>query len=92
MAREDGKYQYCVVWDDEEGTEGLEPDYSFDSVWDTDDLEQLAEEAAEDYHSNHDGWEASWPVKFAIFKGGNLLGKCEVELEFSPSFSAGVIV
>jgi hypothetical protein len=92
MARIAGEYQYCIVYDDKVGTEELEPDYSFDSIWDEDDVERLAEDAAEDYHSHHDGWEAFWPVKFAIFKDGTVLGKFEVELEHSPSFSAGVIV
>lgn len=92
MASKDEKHQYCIVYDDEVGTEELEPDYSFNSNWDADDLEWLAEDAAKDYHSNHDGWEASWPIKLALFKDDICLGKFEVELEFEPSFSAGAIV
>lgn len=87
-----GKYKYCIVYDDEAGVEELEPNYSFSSKWDADDLKWLAEDAAQNYHSNHDGWEADWPVKLAIFDGDICLGKFEVELEFDPSFSAGLIV
>lgn len=92
MAREKKEYKYCIIYDDEAGVDELEPDYSFESCWDADDLEWLAEDAANDYHSNHDGWEASWPVKFAIFDGDTVLGKFEIELEFQPSFSAEEIV
>lgn len=91
MNRNEKEYQYCRIWDDDTSNEGLEADYSFNSVWDADELEYLAEAAAGDYHSNHDGWEADWPLRFAIFKDDILLGKCEVYLEFSPSFSAGEI-
>jgi len=64
----------------------------FLSVWDGDDGEYLAEDAATDYHSNHDGWEASWPVQFAIFTDdGKLIGKYEVDRDYDPVFSAGEI-
>ena len=91
MARESKEFGYCVIHDDEIGTEGLEPDYKFSTIWDADDAELMAEEAAEDYHSNHDGWESHWPLKLAIFDGDKLIGKFEVELEHQPHFSAGLI-
>ena len=53
------------------------------------DLGWVAEMAAEDYHSNHDGWEASWPLTFVITDmGGNRLGQCLVERETVPQFRA----
>ena len=82
------KYQYCVDHDCVEGTESCLPDYSFEFKWNSDDVEDIAAEAAEDYFRNHDGWECDWPLTFVIFDGGEVIGKCEVELEHNPSFSA----
>jgi len=50
--------------------------------------EYIAEDAAEDYHSNHDGWESSWPVKIEVFNGTRSLGVFEVEREMEPVFRA----
>lgn len=52
-----------------------------------------ADDAAMDFHSNHDGWEAHWPLTFAIFatEDGAELGRCEVERELEPSFHARLI-
>lgn len=56
---------------------------------DADDLGYVAEECAEDYHGNHDGWEAGWPLDFFIFdEEGKLLGKFEVNREAQPVFTA----
>lgn len=53
------------------------------------DLEWIAEAAADDYHSNHDGWEAHWPRTFIIFDmDDNRLGQCEVDREAVPQFRA----
>jgi len=48
----------------------------------------LAEEAAAEYHNRRDGWEASWPVTFEIFRDGKSLGTFEVEREQVPQFHA----
>ncbi|AZY52204.1 hypothetical protein [Bordetella avium] len=56
-----------------------------------DDIDEVeAEACAEDYFRNHDGFEANWPLTFAIFDGfnGPEIGRWEVELEYEPSFSA----
>ena len=34
------------------------------------DLRSVAEQAADDYHSNHDGWEASWPQIICVEQDG----------------------
>jgi len=48
-----------------------------------------AEFAAEDYHSNHDGWESSWPLTFAMYDPGDqLLGRYCVDRETVPRFTA----
>jgi hypothetical protein len=56
------------------------------------DLEFLAEEAAADFHSEHDGWESQWPLTITLYDGktGPELGKFSVEREYEPSFSAQV--
>jgi len=63
--------------------------------WDRDcdsdaDLEFLAEEAAADFHSEHDGWESSWPLTITLYDGkeGPELGRFAVEREYEPLFSA----
>jgi hypothetical protein len=46
-----------------------------------------AEEAAEDHHNNHDGWESSWPLTFVILDDElNELGRFSVGREFVPQF------
>lgn len=49
------------------------------------------EDVPEDFFYNHDGWEATWPILFEIWKVNSLdqkeyLGKFSVELETVPSF------
>ena len=47
-----------------------------------------ARECAENYHHQHDGWEASWPVDIALYIDGVLIGVFEVEREAEPVFIA----
>lgn len=57
--------------------------------WDWDDIDWIAEECAQDYFDNHDGWEAAWPVTFKIFDElGEIKGVFLVELENTPTFTA----
>jgi len=56
-----------------------------------DDPCDIAEEYANYFHSERDGWEAFWPIAFCIYsKTGELLGEVEVERESIPSFSGTV--
>lgn len=49
----------------------------------------VAKEAAQDFHSNHDGWEHSFPITLSIFRtDGVPLGVFEVEREVVPAFHA----
>lgn len=51
--------------------------------------EWAAEDAAEDYHGNRDGWECEWPLTFKLRdENGRDLGAWEVAMEVVPSFSA----
>jgi len=64
-----------------------DPDDDFED-WE---LESLADDAAEDYHSEHDGWETAWPIEFHLFadkEGKHLLGSFTVERDFEPVFSS----
>lgn len=62
--------------------------HKIEDEWDYDDL---LERCAEDYHSNHDGWDDdSWhnnDLKFYLFDSTmKFLGAFNVYLEFNPSF------
>jgi len=50
----------------------------------------IATQCADDFHSNHDGWEASWPRIFVLYesKSGAELARFEVERETVPAFFA----
>lgn len=63
--------------------------FKFVSCFDKEDDLFLAEDAAEDYHSNHDGWESSWPITFSLYGiDGEKIGDFAVERETVPSFVA----
>ena len=53
-------------------------------------LRDVAVDAAEDYHSNHDGWESHWPLMFTIYESeeGPPVARFEVERETVPAFHA----
>jgi hypothetical protein len=72
-------YQYVV--DDED-------DWPYEVRTRHTDPAYIAEEAAQDFHSDHDGWEADWPLTIAVMKDGEVLGKFTVEREAVPEFQA----
>jgi hypothetical protein len=51
---------------------------------------QVAEECAQDFHSNHDGWECRWPREFELFESedGPAVAKLLIERESVPLFTA----
>lgn len=53
-------------------------------------LRDVAIDAAEDYHANHDGWESSWPLDFLIYESeeGPAVARFEIERETVPQFYA----
>jgi len=55
-----------------------------------DDPELAAQEAAEDYFTNHDGWESNWPLTIALHEteGGPEKCRFRVDLETEPVFCA----
>lgn len=51
-------------------------------------MDFLAEDLAEDFFHNHDGWESSWPQELRVWKNGECVGVFDVDCEAAPSFSA----
>ena len=63
--------------------------HEFVSGLDEEDSEYLAQNAAEDYHSNHDGWEASWPLEITLFREDETtIGVFDVDRDVEPVFIA----
>lgn len=81
---------YYSATDDEKATRHeltILPDYDLDDdTWN----DSIAEQCAEDWHNNHDGFEAAWPRVFALYrdKKGPAFARFEVELETVPQFNA----
>lgn len=50
----------------------------------------VAEKCADDFHSNHDGWECSWPRTFTLHEteDGPVVATFEIEREAVPLFIA----
>lgn len=90
------KYYYTVDNDDYIYDYQV-PKYKYQMQYDlTDDwdLETLAEDCAEDWFSNHDGWERrSWsegtPVRFNLCNDkGEVIASYDIECEYEPRFNA----
>ena len=65
----------------------LEADYDLnDGTWN----DSVAEQCAEDWHTNKDGWEGDWPRLFSLYrdKTGPAFARFEVDRECVPQFSA----
>lgn len=79
------KFKYYVDGDDFENAYEISLAFQYDD----DEADDVAEECAEDYHGNHDGWEHSWPADFYIYSmEGKLLGVFEVDRQSTPVFYA----
>lgn len=51
-------------------------------------LSNVAEEAAEHFHSKRDGWECSWPLQFTIIDDAGQEHRFIVDRESVPQFRA----
>ena len=73
---EDSYYEY-----DASGLYDLDVDYE---------VEALLEQCADDYWSEHDGWESSWPLTFTLHQeeGGLEVARSVIEMEAEPRFYA----
>lgn len=78
-------YQYRYYLPDH--GQGAEDSYQIESNNEPEFLEYVAQDAAMDYHNNHDGWESSWPLDFIILdEEGRELGRFEIDREYDPCF------
>lgn len=80
-------YKYQFGTDDSGGY----PDFDIECIWRPEDMDYIAQECAEKYFSEHDGWESSWPLTFTIFKDGKQIGRARVEMESEPQFYSTII-
>lgn len=79
------KYQYRIPENCEDSYYHFECDWKPSSY----NHSSIAQIAAEDFHSNHDGWEFDWPLEIELFTiEGERLGLFSVEMEAVPRFSA----
>lgn len=51
-------------------------------------IQDFAEDVAEEYHNNRDGWEAIWPVTIAIILDNSEVQYFIVERDYDPIFRA----
>lgn len=57
-------------------------------------LEDIAQECAADFHSEHDGWEASWPRDFVLYlddEDSPAIATLEVGRDVEPVFTASLL-
>lgn len=49
-----------------------------------------AQDCALDFHGEHDGWEASWPLEIALYasEDGPEIARLNVERDYDPTFMA----
>lgn len=62
--------------------------YEVESVFQSDLPRFVAEDAAENYHDAHGGWEAGWPLEIVVLDGEKELGRFSVDRESVPQFRA----
>lgn len=84
------KYKYKYQIDDP-----IFREFAFDLETDLDHdcLELVSELAADDFHSNHNGWDEHWPCDIYIFDlDGKLMGDFVVQRYVQPIFTSKKIV
>lgn len=81
-------YGYSIIYNKE--ILSTKPAYTLNTHWNIhEDTNYVAEEAAEQYHDDHDGFEATWPLLIQLFdEDNNSVALQEVEREFEPVFSS----
>ncbi|OWO78681.1 hypothetical protein B5C26_23605 [Photorhabdus luminescens] len=83
------KVKYAVYdFDDSDSRFELKSAPDVDSRFLASELKNLAEECAEDYFDNHDGWDDIWPLDIYIWIDNESVGKFTVNIEMEPAFSA----
>ncbi len=75
------KCRYYVEGFDEE-------EYAYEIDTSSSSAENAADDCAEDWHNNHDGWEVkSWPLWFRVQLDDGPWYRCKVDREISPYFT-----
>lgn len=84
-------YGYSIIYNKEVLSE--KPTYTLNTHWSIEeDPNYVAEEAALEYHDEHDGFETNWPILIQLFDENNKsIGIQKVEREFEPVFSSSPI-
>jgi hypothetical protein len=62
--------------------------YTVDVEWGDADPELIADDAAQDYFNEHDGWESSWPLTIVVVLQDGTERKFSVDMESVPRFFA----
>jgi hypothetical protein len=70
----------------EDNGQTIDDAFEFETNWTENNLEELAEATADNYYSEHEGWDASWPLTFQLFTTKKNLGRFKIQLEFDPLF------
>jgi|WetSurMetagenome_2_1015567.scaffolds.fasta_scaffold183234_3 hypothetical protein len=84
-AKAKNRFKYFI----EDYGENPEDAYTLKTRWEKNNLDYVAEDAAQDYHDRHDGWESVWPLTIVILDEElNELGRFSVEREAVPQFHA----
>jgi hypothetical protein len=83
------QYRYAV----DDYNDGFDDAFLLCSDFSAENVRFVAEDAGENYHYHHDGWEDSWPVKIEVWNSvGKSLGLFTVDREAVPQFSASPTV
>ena len=78
--------KYFVTGRGTTADDAYECDVNFDYS-DATDAKWIAEECAQDYHDNRDGWESKWPIKLSLILSDGI-HDFEIERESVPQFHA----
>lgn len=79
------EYKYLVLDSDRNQEDAI----LFDSEWDKNYPEQIAQDAADYEFYNYCGWELSWPIKIQLWDNLDIdIGIFEVDYEQIPRFWA----
>ena len=76
-----------LLYSVEEWDKDIRYSLQIEGEWDELFGEAIVANIAKDAHSNHGGWESSWPLTFAIYgQDSQLLGRYSVDRESIPHF------
>lgn len=87
------EFRDCKTDDERDDAAWPVPDrrsfFNPDLVTPCEDIEDAAEQYAEYFHNNRDGWENSWPIEFVVHDG-RAFHLVSVDRDYDPTFSAAI--